>query len=283
MPEKLLSDKAYLSYRPNWAFEEATGRTKEENAELLLKKAAENRHLPIGTIVYYIEKRGDYNWTINWGKIIDHYPSVVVLELYDNRETRIVDGIPYDDLPWRTPFKKLPKKWSYDTKLYNMSYVEYPKEIKDEMDSLDFSKPQNIQKAIDKGYIVPKSKIDYSHIEVEIKRNEGYRLCKKTYQDEYHPPTATEKIWEIFTDYCDAQKYREEHYAEINFEANMTDYEWAVYQIDRTLSTSLYDETRKMEVREILLGMDKVEDIETRFSFGGIQWKYCDNKRWNDI
>jgi hypothetical protein len=38
-----------------------------------------------------------------------------------------------------------------------------------------------------------------------------------------------------------------------------------------------------MEVREILLGMDKVEDIETRFSFGGIQWKYCDNKRWNDI
>ena len=63
----------------------------------------------------------------------------------------------------------------------------------------------------------------------------------------------------------------------------MTDYEWAVYQIDRTLSTSLYDETRKMEVREILLGMDKVEDIETRFSFGGIQWKYCDNKRWNDI
>ena len=159
MPEKLLSDKAYLSYRPNWAFEEATGRTKEENAELLLKKAAENRHLPIGTIVYYIEKRGDYNWTINWGKIIDHYPSVVVLELYDNRETRIVDGIPYDDLPWRTPFKKLPKKWSYDTKLYNMTYVEYPKEIKDEMDSLDFSKPQDIQKAIDKGYIVPKSKL----------------------------------------------------------------------------------------------------------------------------
>ncbi|MEE3499329.1 MAG: hypothetical protein VZS12_09400 [Ruminococcus bromii] len=25
MPEKLLSDKAYLSYRPNWAFEEAKG------------------------------------------------------------------------------------------------------------------------------------------------------------------------------------------------------------------------------------------------------------------
>lgn len=273
----------YMPYRPNWAFEEATGRTKEENAQLLLKKAATNRNLPIGTIAYYIEKHGDSDWRISWGKIIDHYPSVVVLELYDRFDTRQVNGIPFDDFPWRTPFKKLPKGWSYDTKLYEITYAEYPREIKDEMNSLNFSNPQDIQKAIDKRYIVPRSEIDYSHIEVEFKANEGYRLYKTTYRDDYHPATTTENIWEIFTDYADAQKYCDEHYAEIKIEANMTDYEWSVYQIDRTLSTCLYDETRRMAARKILLEMDRIEDIETKSSFGGIQWRYCNKVRWNDI
>ena len=35
--------------------------------------------------------------------------------------------------------------------------------------------------------------------------------------------------------------------------------------------------------REFILGMDNVENIETRIYQGQIQWKYEDKKRWNYI
>ena len=140
-------------------------------------------------------------------------------------------------------------------------------------------------KLIDLGYYVPVRDIDHSHIDVEFVKHEGYRLIKKFYPYEYHPTSLTRRCWEVFTDYNEAKKCIDEHMSEMQFEANMSDLEWSVYQIDRVLDrASMYiKETQRNEIRNHLLSMEDVENIEVRLFDYNIQWKYDKSKRWNDI
>ena len=74
---------------------------------------------------------------------------------------------------------------------------------------------------------------------------------------------------------------------EIKRQASLTDYEWSVEQIEKTLwrwktLSGLSEEEMNM-YKEWLLHMENVEDIETRIYGGQIQWKYADKKRWNYI
>jgi hypothetical protein len=79
----------------------------------------------------------------------------------------------------------------------------------------------------------------------------------------------------------------EDNIAEFHRQANLSDYDWSVEQIDKTLNhwQKFHDESneKRLEYRNWLLGMKNVEDIETRFFNGEIQWKYWKNKKWNYI
>lgn len=274
-----------LPYRPNWAHEEVTGRTPKDDIELQLARAEKVKTLPIGEVVYYIKKNGNHNWKVEFGTIREQYRGDVVINLYEVLETRLVNGIPYNDFPARTELKKLPKGWTYNTRLYEITNASIPEEMYQAAKTISFRDRAGTKKLIDMGYLVPVSSIDYSHIETEFVKHEGYRLVKRYYQDEYHADNTTCYAWEVFTDYEEAQKYIDEHFLEMQFESNMSDLEWAVYQIDRVLDkASLYmTKTERNEIREHLLDMENIEDIEIRLYMGKVQWKYLKNNKWNNI
>ena len=66
-----------------------------------------------------------------------------------------------------------------------------------------------------------------------------------------------------------------------------TDEEWSVEQIDHDLQrwAKIYSKSPEevQNVRDFLLGMDKIEDIETRVFGEDFQWKYWKNKKWRTI
>lgn len=274
-----------LPYRPNWAHEEVTGRTPQDDIDIQLARAEKIKALPDGEVVYYIKKNGNREWKVEFGTTQGQFLGEIIIKLYALLETRLVNGIPYNDFPRITELKKLPKGWTYNTKLFEYSRAKIPEEMRQSASTTSIRDREGIKKLIDMGYFVSVSSKDDSHIEVEFVNHEGYRLVKKSYLDEYRDANTTCRAYEVFTDYDEAQKYVDEHYSEMQFESNMSDLEWSVYQIDRVLDkTSMYfTETKRNGIREHLLEMKNVEDIEIRFFNGRIQWKYWKNSRWNNI
>lgn len=67
----------------------------------------------------------------------------------------------------------------------------------------------------------------------------------------------------------------------------MSDYDWSVEQIDKSLNhyckiRSINDK-EKQAIRDFILYQKDVEDIEVRGISDGFQWKYWKNKRWNTV
>ena len=89
------------------------------------------------------------------------------------------------------------------------------------------------------------------------------------------------------TNYKEAKKEVDENIAEFHRQAALSEYDWSVEQIDKTLkryqiiNDVTYEEVK--QYRDWLLAMSNVEDIETRIFGGNIQWKYWKNKRWMNI
>ena len=67
----------------------------------------------------------------------------------------------------------------------------------------------------------------------------------------------------------------------------MTDYEWSVEQIEKTLNRwkvqNDASEEEMNRIKKFILSMENVEYIETRLFGGNVEWKYEDKKRWNTI
>ena len=82
----------------------------------------------------------------------------------------------------------------------------------------------------------------------------------------------------------EAGKFGDLTLAELERQANLSDLEWSIEQIDHNLDRAIFlsDENKK-EVRKFLMSQDRVEDIETRIYMGQLQWKYENNRRWVNI
>ena len=67
----------------------------------------------------------------------------------------------------------------------------------------------------------------------------------------------------------------------------MTDEEWSIEQIDKTIDTFAYlygiSDKTKQAYRKRLLELDNIADVETRIYGGAIQYKYWKKQRWNTI
>lgn len=67
----------------------------------------------------------------------------------------------------------------------------------------------------------------------------------------------------------------------------LTDYEWSVEQIEKTLNRwkvqNDASEEEMNRIKKFILSMENVEYIETRLFDGNVEWKYEDKKRWNTI
>ena len=239
--------------------------------------------IPIGEVAYYIKNTDTpYKYTVHWGIVEEHYHYEVVLQLYEPRERRLINGIPYNDFPNVTEWKKLPKGWTYSTNLYSFDFepIETDKHYY-------LSEPDDLKRAIADGELVKVREKQHTHIDVEIDSKKGYRLVKKSEPYSYHQDWVSKPYMEIYATYEEAQTKIHEIEAEFMRQAELSDYDWSVEQIDKTLNLwkglSGSSENEVKQYRDWLLGMSNVEDIEVRLFGGNIQWKYWKNKRWNYI
>lgn len=212
--------------------------------------------------------------------VIEQFSDAVCVNYLSPKERRRVNGVPIDEFESEFKYKKLPNGWSYDTRLFEITY--------DDIDShpVDITNPDSIKVAYDKGLLVEDYKLFHGVIESEI-TNEGYRIVKKYPGGLHHISSTSIRPDRVYTTYEEAKKEVDANIAEFVRQSNLSDYEWSVEQIDKTLNRwqAFYNigEKEKQRYRDWLLKMDNVVDIETRLYGGNIQWKYWKNKRWNNI
>lgn len=248
----------------------------------------EKKDLEIGKVLYYIKKSG-VKWEVGYGLVDDYYPTVIVLNLYEPYDRRQINGTPIKDFVTPTKWKKLPKGWSYDTKLFELDYGNYPTEFKfrEWLDyPLDVTRPESIQKAIEQQILVKVSENDHCDIETEIDSSKGWRLIRK-YKSEYRPSYLSVYSYDVFETYKEAECVVKAHEAELKRQSELSDYDWSVEQIDKSLdlwaNLCSASDVEKRTYRDWLLKLDKVEDVETRVCGMEVQWKYCKNSRWMSI
>ena len=133
--------------------------------------------------------------------------------------------------------------------------------------------------------MVKDSEISRANIEVDITRD-GYKLIKKYPRDDNHASRISVRPDRLYFTYDEAKEEVDKNIAEFTRQANLSEYDWSVEQIDKSLNLwaalhGINDKVKKAH-RDWLLAMKDVENIETRV-FGDIQWKYWKNKKWNNI
>lgn len=212
-----------------------------------------------GDIVYWCHHKGNADYSVHYGMVDEQFSDVIVVDYLVPRERRRVDGVPIDEFQSEQRCRKLPKGWTYNTELFKLTWDDFTPEEKDFV--LDISKPETLKEAYDKGYLVKDNTIFHGVIEDEITKD-GFRIVKKYPRETFH------------------------HIDHVR-QASLSDYDWSVDQIDKTLDMwKAFNDASDKDVKAYrgwLLGMKDVENIETRLWGKQIQWKYWKNTRWNCI
>lgn len=239
-----------------------------------------------GDIVYWCNRSGN-EYSVKYGRVDEQFSDAVCIDLLEPKETRYIDGVPIDEFKEELKYRKLPKGWTYNTKLFNLEWRIDPEDEKlfNEL-CVRIDDPESIKKAYEVGLFVKSDNIFHGHIETDITK-EGYRVIKKYPMWQHYITHVSIRPDKVYITYQEAKTEVDEHFAALERMANMSEYDWAVELIDQTLNQwKTYQNATDEEVnayREWLLSMKNVEDIETRMSLGNIQWKYLKNKKWNNI
>lgn len=232
-----------------------------------------------GDIVYWHRQEGN-NHTVEFGMVDEQFSDAVCIDLLEQKETGFINGIPLDEFQSETKYKKLPKGWSYDTKLFEMTYDN---SIFEGHGNKFITNPDDIRYMYDKGLLVKASTKFHGVVEAEI-TNDGYRIVKK------HPMWRKTKIThtsirpdKCYYTYQEALDEVVAHQEELKRQSLLTDEEWSIEQIDKVLKRSMLTKDEATKYREWLLSMGKIDELEVRLFSGYVQWKYEKNKKWNNI
>ena len=239
-----------------------------------------------GDVVYWV---AHHKWStdmyVDFGIVTEEFSDAVCadkLHIYDNR---YINGIPYKDFPDVTSWQKLPKGWSYNTVLFDVE--RKPKEGHDLLKNLQITNPEDIKYALVNGFLVNLKDYDQTVPHSEVSNKLGWRIRKEHDSFSYVYPHVTLQKDKAFKTYAEAQSVIDAQEAEWKRQSELTDEEWSIEQIDHDLQrwAKIYSKSPEevQKVKDFLLGMDKVEDIETRVFGGDFQWKYWKNKKWRTV
>ena len=119
---------------------------------------------------------------------------------------------------------------------------------------------------------------------------DGYCIKKShTYYTNSHRRSQYAIVPEsnIYSTWQEAQKIVDDYEKELKRQAELSDYNWSVEQIDKTLdrwhNRNGHSKEECEAIRDFLLKQDNVEDIDVRIISEGFQWKYERNKKWMTI
>lgn len=242
---------------------------------------------PIGSIVYYVEKlllASKTPYYVNWGVVKEHYPGQVTLQLYEPRDLRTIEGVPIKEFHTPTKWRKLPKDWSYDSKLFT---IDTPN-----VKTPCCNNQEEILKMIQDGVLVEVIENDHAEFHAEISKTNGWRIIRTynyhaVWQSSLPKNRITMNVTDLYSTYDEAQAVINDIYAEWKRQSELSDYEWSVEQIDKVLDkwSGIHhiDAETKNRYRDWILQLDKVENVEIRTSNGEVEWKYWKNTRWKTI
>lgn len=238
-----------------------------------------------GDLVYWCHRKG-HEYSVEYGLVDEQFSDAVIIDYIVPRERRIIDGVPLDEFKSEERYRKLPKGWTYNTKLFELTTEVLGEEEKEFLKNCKISDSKRMKEAYNKGYLVKKSKIFGGNIEAEV-TNKGFRVVKKWPMFVQYITYVSIRPDKVYFTYEEAKKEVDDNIAEFNRQAELSEYDWCVEQIDKTLSRfkfykGLSDEEIN-QYREWILGLDNIENIETRISGGEIQWRYLNKKRWCNI
>ena len=252
-----------------------------------------NEH-KIGDIVYYV------TWTcgqnpikiVRFGTVLENYTSSMCVQLYSGCDMRRINGIPFDEFPDATDFQKLPKKWTYNTKLFDCEEV-IPQEA-----YFDIKDPDDIRRCINAGYLVPWQARDHRYVDTDIQKG-IFRLVKKSgsgifdcgihghYNPESRSPYISLSLGEAFSTFEEARAVVTAYYDELKRVSELTDEEYTKEEIEHVTGrwAKIYNiqDDEKQKVIDFLLAQDNLGDIEVRLFDGMVQWKYWKKKRWMTV
>lgn len=237
-----------------------------------------------GEIVYWCHSYGNGIYSVKYGMVDEQFSDAVVVDYLTPRDRRLINGIPINDFESEQKRRKLPKGWTYSTPLYELTYSDLTsKEIEF---VLDIKKPETIKEAYGKGYLVKDNTIFHGNIEADITK-EGFKIVKKYPRDKHHIDHVNLYPWKVYRSYDKALQEVDDLKKEFIRQTLLTDYEWSVEQIEKTLNRwkvqNDASEEEMNRIKKFILSMENVEYIEMRLFGGNVEWKYEDKKRWNTI
>ena len=257
-----------------------------------------DRKFEIGQVVYYTKNLNAntpsqrYIQTVGWGVVDEIYSDGYALAIYELVDARMVDGVPIAEYEFNQKRKKLPKGWSYDTELFKITtdpkwekvFVDITARSKD----ITIKDPENLKHLIDIGVLVrPSSQDSVMEVEADINKDGWTVVSAHRYWKHRQSDYEILPCHKLYGSYDEAKAVVDAYVAELNRQAELSDYDWAVEQIDKALDKwhGIYgaSEDECKAIRNFLLKQDKVEDIDVRIVSAGFQWKYEKNKKWMTV
>ena len=239
-----------------------------------------------GDVVYWVGRRrhSPYEYYVDYGIVDEEFSDAVYVDRLHIRDNRYINDIPYKEFPSVTKWQKLPKGWTYNTELFTMEWRNNDWAV---LDTLKINNPEDIKKALELGILVYLKDYDQTVPHSEVDKKLGWRIRKEHDDSVYNYPFISLQKDNAFKTYAEAQAVIDAQEAEWKRQSELTDEEWSIEQIDHDLQcwARIYSKSPEemQRARDFLLGMDKIEDIETRVFGGDFQWKYWKNKKWRTI
>lgn len=237
-------------------------------------------------VVYWVgrHKHSPYEYYVDYGIVDEEFSDAVCVDRLHIRDNRYINDVPYKEFPSVTKWQKLPKGWTYNTELFAMEWRNNDWAV---LNTLRIDNPEDIKKALELGILVYLKDYDQTVPRSEIDKKLGWRIRKEHDDSFYVYPYVSLQKDKAFKTYAEAQAVIDAQEAEWKRQSELTDEEWSIEQINNDLQrwAKIYSKSPEevQKVRDFLLGMDKVEDIETRVFGGDFQWKYWKNKKWRTI
>lgn len=66
---------------------------------------------PPESVVYFVEGDIPYGYSVNFGIVKEYYSDRILLQMVHLKDCRLINGIPWNDFPDWSEWKKVPKGW----------------------------------------------------------------------------------------------------------------------------------------------------------------------------
>lgn len=245
-----------------------------------------------GCLYYFIDDTyGIDELFVNFG-IMDYMDIYdrVWFSLLDVRENRIVNSeyvapTPIDRFRTEEVWHKLPKDWTYCTKLFDVS-SDLTEEEHERLRSLKVTNQEAVYDALDGGLITLASNKFQGAIDAEIDRHKGWRIAKTclSWTIAYGSPSKTYRsahFKNAFNSYEEAVFRLNEINKERKNELLMSDKMWSWQEIEKVLKFFSFEDAAKYRKR--LEGMPNIEDLEVRKRNDTLEWRYFNKTNWEKL